>query len=127
MSEFEYAERGLRVSEFKMNEFWTKFNSDRAQKRIDKAARAGLPWCTVCGAALAEIRQTVHIIAGGGLVLHPDDEDLYWERGGTGDGGDMGSWDVGPECARLIPKAFRRITSTTEGRWIAIKDREVQS
>ena len=46
--------------------------------------------------------QTVHIVAGGSRVLHPADEALY-----TDDGGDMGCWDLGPECAKMFPAAFR--------------------
>jgi hypothetical protein len=98
---------GLRVSPFHDGDFWAKHNSDRSQNRITKAEDAGDPWCTVCGAKLNLDRaQRVRIVGGGALVLHPDDVAEYDSR--PYDGGDMGEWLTGPECARLVPAAFRR-------------------
>lgn len=86
--------------------FWDKFNSERSQARISKAEREhpDQPWCTVCGAVLNPQRAwTVHIVGGGGSFLHRDDESSY-----TDHGDDMGCWDLGPECARLAPAAYRK-------------------
>lgn len=89
--------------------FWTKHNSEHAQQRITKAEQAGNRWCSVCGNALRpENAQVVRIIHGGSSYLHPEDEARY-----TDDGGDMGSWDLGPECARMVPAAFRARAVTT--------------
>lgn len=39
----------------------------------------------------------VHIVDGGHMVLHPEDEALY-----VSDGGDMYFFPIGPDCARQI-------------------------
>lgn len=87
--------------------FWTKHNSERAQRRIAQAEEVwtpdSAPWCAVCGATLNPATAwTVHIVNGGGDALHPADEGTY-----APDGGDMGCWDLGPECARLVPQEYR--------------------
>lgn len=93
-----------REAEFK-SEFWTKHNSDRSQDRLSKNEGQGVPVCHACGAVLnPERASSVHIIGGGATVLHPDDEDAYTNA----DGGDMGVWDLGPECAKMFPAAYRR-------------------
>lgn len=51
--------------------------------------------CAVCGRELRGKIFAVHIIDGGGTVLHPDDEDKY-----LSDSGDMGAHFVGPECRK---------------------------
>ena len=94
------------------DDLWTKHWSDRAQANLSKHGGgdpAKAPWCTACGRLLNPAKaQTVHIIGGGGEVLHPDDE-AEWEaaHGARGDDGDMGAWDLGPECAKMFPAAFR--------------------
>lgn len=96
---------GERLSTFNDHAFWTKHNSDRSQTRINRRGTDGekMLRCSVCGADLnPERAQQVHIVAGGGAVLHPDDESIY-----VADGGDMGAWFLGPECAKLFPAAFR--------------------
>jgi len=92
----------VRTAEFKDGEFWEKHNSDRAQARIEKNQKSG-PCCHACGAVLNPDRAvTVRIVGGGGEVLHPEDADRY-----INDGGDMGAWDLGPECAKMFPAAYR--------------------
>lgn len=52
--------------------------------------------CAACGRPLGGLRTwAVHVIDGGGKVLHPQDEKLY-----TPDGGDMGCHMIGPECRK---------------------------
>lgn len=51
--------------------------------------------CAVCGKPIKGKVWGVHVIDGGNLVLHPDDEDKY-----VSDGGDMGTHDVGSECRK---------------------------
>lgn len=51
--------------------------------------------CAACGRELRGKEYGIHIINGGGEVLHPDDEAEYWP-----DGGDMGVHYVGPECRK---------------------------
>jgi hypothetical protein len=59
-------------------------------------------FCAVCQKDMKdEPRRWVHMIDGGPTVLHPEDEHLY-----TPDGGDLGSWPVGPECAKKIGKEW---------------------
>jgi hypothetical protein len=48
-------------------------------------------------------RKWVHLIDGGASILHPDDEKLY-----TPDGGDLGLYPIGMECARIIGKEWSR-------------------
>lgn len=107
-----HPEFGYRYAPISDN-FWEKHNRDRSQDRIDKAFRAGEPWCAVCGAALnPETKQSVHIIHGGGDAVHPEDIDK-WRV--SNDNGDMGEWDLGPECAKLVPAAMRSKPGKTAG------------
>lgn len=39
----------------------------------------------------------VHVINGGSHILHPRDEAIY-----VSDRGDMGGFEIGPECARIV-------------------------
>jgi hypothetical protein len=58
----------------------------------------------LCGAELNPAKAfTVHIVGGGGSFLHPADEDAWDDDPGA----DMGCWDLGSECVRLVPAAFR--------------------
>jgi len=56
-------------------------------------------WCARCQKAIkpGSPYRLVHIIAGGPLVLHPEDEALY-----RPDDGDMGLHPVGMDCARRL-------------------------
>lgn len=51
--------------------------------------------CAACGREMKGKRWAVHVIAGGGKVLHPDDESSY-----VSDAGEMGLHMVGPECRK---------------------------
>lgn len=92
----------LRTSPIEFD-LWGNDDYDRVQERIAKAESAGVPWCVHCGRKLNPTRAwTVHPINGGGVLLHPDDEAKY-----VPDGGDMGCWDLGPECAKKVPIEYR--------------------
>lgn len=55
-------------------------------------------FCCICQRDIkGPPRYWVHLIEGGPVVLHPEDEDRY-----TPDGGDLGAHPVGPECAKKI-------------------------
>lgn len=76
---------GLRVAPFA--------HTDDYGKNVDRAGDD--PHCIVCGRKLKTIAGTIHLIEGGFVALHPDDEGKY-----VSDGGDMYNFPVGPECAR---------------------------
>lgn len=79
------------------------FSDRKSQDRADKTTAAGGTPCMACGRPLNPAKTyDVHIINGGNSVLHPDDEDKY-----VPDGGDIGHWDVGPECIKALPPEFR--------------------
>jgi hypothetical protein len=60
--------------------------------------RAGdLPTCARCGRGLVNPAGSVHVIDGGGVVLHPEDEKLYNDQAS-----DLGFWSVGSECAKAF-------------------------
>jgi hypothetical protein len=54
--------------------------------------------CMICGKEVAKPTRWVHIVDGGGVLLHVDDEQAYQEWGG--DAGDMGWMPIGPDCYR---------------------------
>ncbi len=55
--------------------------------------------CIVCGLPTPSPRFYCHVIEGGGVALHPDDEHLY-----VPDGGDMCHLPLGSECLRKHPQ-----------------------
>jgi hypothetical protein len=55
--------------------------------------------CACCGLPVPKPKFYVHMIDGGGIALHPDDEALY-----TDDGGDMGLQPVGTDCLKRHPE-----------------------
>jgi hypothetical protein len=60
--------------------------------------------CIACGRRTVAPRGiTVVLGTGGSGLIHPDDNDAAAAH----DPGYMGSWMVGPECGRAIPKAYR--------------------
>lgn len=54
--------------------------------------------CIVCGLAMPSPKFMCHVIDGGGVALHPDDEGIY-----VSDGGDMNFLPVGADCLRRHP------------------------
>jgi hypothetical protein len=59
-------------------------------------------FCCVCQKDLkpgAPFRM-VHLVDGGGFVLHPEDEALYSRTGERR--GDVGGHPIGPDCARKL-------------------------
>ena len=64
-----------------------------------RRARAGDAYdCVVCGLPTPKPRYYCHVIGGGGVALHPDDERLY-----VPDGGDLSHLPVGVDCLRRNP------------------------
>lgn len=55
--------------------------------------------CVVCGLPMPEPKFYCHVIEGGGVALHPEDEALY-----VPDGGDMCHLPLGTECLRKHPQ-----------------------
>lgn len=56
------------------------------------------PHCILCGKKVRPDRMwAVHIVNGGGVALHPDDEGLY-----TDAAADLGCHMVGPECRKQL-------------------------
>lgn len=55
--------------------------------------------CCRCGKQIKNVvtARRVHLISGGHIVLHPEDEPLY-----VPDGGDVGCHPIGPDCARIL-------------------------
>lgn len=56
-------------------------------------------YCVRCQKDLkkgAEFRQ-IHLVDGGAMILHPEDEAIYMS-----DAGDLGTHLLGMECARII-------------------------
>jgi hypothetical protein len=54
--------------------------------------------CVICGKEVPKPTRWVHIVDGGGCLLHVDDEKAYMEW--AGDSGDMGWMPIGPDCYR---------------------------
>ncbi len=55
--------------------------------------------CIVCGLPAPAPKFYCHVVEGGGVALHPDDEALY-----VPDGGDMCHLPLGPECLKRHPE-----------------------
>lgn len=67
--------------------------------------RAGdLPTCARCGRGLKTVAGSVHVIDGGGVVLHPEDEALYNDPAS-----DLLFWSVGPECAKTFKGFIHKV------------------
>jgi len=77
----------------------------RSEKRHEGYPEGDLQPCAVCGRTIRNEARAVwvHIVDGGGVILHRDDEAAY-----ASDGGDLGLYPVGPECAKRIPKEYRQ-------------------
>lgn len=70
----------------------------RRSKGTDSTAE-----CVRCGRKLnGRTGYLVHLIAGNNLALHHADEGAY-----TDDGGDMGWWGLGADCASVVPADYR--------------------
>lgn len=55
--------------------------------------------CVICGLAMPKPKFMCHVIEGGGVALHVDDERLY-----VSDGGDMNFLPVGADCLKRHPE-----------------------
>ena len=65
----------------------------------DKFKFDAFPRCYICNRVIKNpnTAATIHVVDGGGIALHPGDEDKY-----IPDAGDCGAFDVGPECAKKL-------------------------
>lgn len=71
------------------------------------ANRGGFAPCVLCGRAinLKYPHHLIHEISGGGVALHPEDEDEYIAaHGSAGDPGDCGGQPIGPDCLKQHPE-----------------------
>lgn len=62
-------------------------------------------FCYLCGKKLKGRNDfQIHVVDGGGVVLHRDDEALYEQEGDPS--ADLGGWNIGPDCAKKIDSDF---------------------
>jgi hypothetical protein len=54
-------------------------------------------FCCRCQKDIRGAHRFVHLVNGGPFALHPEDESKY-----IADSGDLGSFPIGPDCARKI-------------------------
>lgn len=62
---------------------------------------------------LGQKRRGVHMVDGGAMVLHPEDEAIYAATPGVVNS-DMGFWMVGMDCARKIGMAWTHPVAADE-------------
>lgn len=55
--------------------------------------------CVICGLAMPKPKFMCHVIEGGGVALHVEDEALY-----VSDGGDMNFLPIGSDCLKRHPE-----------------------
>ena len=67
-------------------------------ENIDKQYKQDAERCVRCGKPVKNPIHYVHLIDGGGLLLHPDDEDKYNQD----DPGNLGCHPVGSECMKHL-------------------------
>lgn len=78
-------------------------NPDTRSRREERAQEQGLEPCTHCGRGVAVGSGWITVVIGGGdQVVHPD------EPVDETDGGYMGAWVLGPQCAKSIPVTARK-------------------
>jgi hypothetical protein len=60
-------------------------------------------YCIVCQKDMDRSKpcRSVHLIEGGPIVLHPDDESKY-----VSDGGEMGCCPIGEDCAKKLGREW---------------------
>ena len=81
---------------------WDRQDSPRYETNARKAGEAGLESCTACGRGLNPATAKTLEVVDGGDVLRAD------LTGDQSSSGYMGAWVVGPECAKMVPAAYRR-------------------
>lgn len=59
--------------------------------------------CVICGLSVSKPRFHCHMIGGGGVALHPDDESEF-AADSSEQAGDMGFYPVGSDCLRRFPE-----------------------
>jgi hypothetical protein len=58
-------------------------------------------FCYICGKKIKSKRYyQIHVVDGGGYVLHNQDEEIYSKEGDPR--ADLGGWNVGSDCARKL-------------------------
>lgn len=89
-------------------DIWASWSTDPhlIERRRAKAAREGLRFqCEACGRGLRDgSGYNVVIVDGGFKALAPA---LWGEPEIEEDSGYMGMYDLGPECGKLVPAAYR--------------------
>lgn len=89
------------------------WGSDSEQRREEYDRRSNIQGndnpCVFCGRKVNPTRGfSVHMVHGGQYALHRDDETAY-----VSDGGDMGWWAIGSECAKRVPAEYRHAPEPT--------------
>lgn len=59
--------------------------------------------CVICGIPVNKPRFMCHVVGGGGVALHPDDEHLF-AADEAALNGDVGCHPVGADCLRRFPE-----------------------
>jgi hypothetical protein len=59
--------------------------------------------CVICGIAVTKPKFMCHMIGGGGVALHPDDENLF-AQDAEAQRGDLGCQPIGTDCLRRYPE-----------------------
>lgn len=77
-------------------------NEDRA----DKTRSQGGEPCVVCGRRVSSGALQVHFVQGGSEALAKHEEEAYELEGLNNNGGDMGWWSIGSDCAKNIPAKY---------------------
>lgn len=77
-------------------------DDDRKAANEDRARKAGLEPCTICGRGVKPGNGwVIEVVNGGADIAHPG---LGVDQN---DPGYMGCWVLGPECGKKIPREFR--------------------
>jgi hypothetical protein len=73
---------------------------------------AGSNPCALCGKPIAERPENLfaHVVDGGGRFLRLDEEPAHVE-----DGGEMGCWPIGGDCARRFPPGYLATAAERRG------------
>lgn len=79
---------------------------DMQYSKVDREME-GHTSCIVCNKAITKgAYATIHVVDGGGKVLHKDDEAAYEQEGDMS--GDLGLQPIGADCAKRFPKEYVR-------------------
>lgn len=65
--------------------------------------------CVVCGLPISKPRFVCHMIGGGGVALHPEDE-AEFAADTEAQAGDMGCYPIGGDCLKRHPAMLPFVT-----------------